>query len=315
MKRVAFIYPGQGSQAIGMGKDFFETFDLAKDYFNRANNILGYNLQDIMFEGPNEELTKTENTQPALLLVSSIISELLKEHQITPEVAAGHSLGEYSALTATGAISFDEAIMLVHRRGKLMESAFPAGKGAMAAVLGLQQEEIQEVLNTITVNLSTTVEIANLNCPGQIVISGTRTAIDAAVTELKEAGAKRVLPLSVSGPFHSSLMRPAASKLEEEINECNWNDVTTPIYANVTATKVQNQSEIKQLLVEQLYSPVRFEEIITNLLAEELDAIVEVGSGKVLSGLVKKVNRRANVFSVQDIASFENFIAWMKEEN
>lgn len=315
MKRVAFIYPGQGSQAIGMGKDFFETFDLAKDYFNRANNILGYNLQDIMFEGPNEELTKTENTQPALLLVSSIISELLKEHQIRPEVAAGHSLGEYSALTATGAISFDEAIMLVHRRGKLMESAFPAGKGAMAAVLGLQQEEIQEVLNTITVNLSTTVEIANLNCPGQIVISGTRTAIDAAVTELKEAGAKRVLPLSVSGPFHSSLMRPAASKLEEEINECNWNDVTTPIYANVTATKVQNQSEIKQLLVEQLYSPVRFEEIITNLLAEELDAIVEVGSGKVLSGLVKKVNRRANVFSVQDIASFEKFIAWMKEEN
>lgn len=315
MKRVAFIYPGQGSQVIGMGKDFYDKYELARDYFEQANNILGYNLKEIMFEGPKEELTKTENTQPALLLVSSIISALLKEQQITPEIAAGHSLGEYSALTATGAISFEEAILLVHKRGKLMESAFPAGKGAMAAVLGLQQEEIQAVLDNITLQLSTTVEIANLNCPGQIVISGTKAAIDTAVTELKEAGAKRVLPLSVSGPFHSSLMKPAASKLEEEINECTWNDTNTPIYANVTATKVQNQKEIKQLLVEQLYSPVRFEEIITNLLEEELDAIVEVGSGKVLAGLVKKVNRRAKVFSVQDTASFEDFIAWMKEEN
>lgn len=315
MKRVAFIYPGQGSQVIGMGKDFFDKYELARDYFEQANNILGYNLKEIMFEGPKEELTKTENTQPALLLVSSIISALLKEQQITPEIAAGHSLGEYSALTATGAISFEEAILLVYKRGKLMESAFPAGKGAMAAVLGLQQEEIQAVLDNITLQLSTTVEIANLNCPGQIVISGTKAAIDTAVTELKEAGAKRVLPLSVSGPFHSSLMKPAASKLEEEINECTWNDTNTPIYANVTATKVQNQKEIKQLLVEQLYSPVRFEEIITNLLEEELDAIVEVGSGKVLAGLVKKVNRRAKVFSVLDTASFEDFIAWMKEEN
>ena len=247
MKRVAFIYPGQGSQVIGMGKDFYDKYELARDYFEQANNILGYNLKEIMFEGPKEELTKTENTQPALLLVSSIISALLKEQQITPEIAAGHSLGEYSALTATGAISFEEAILLVHKRGKLMESAFPAGKGAMAAVLGLQQEEIQAVLDNITLQLSTTVEIANLNCPGQIVISGTKAAIDTAVTELKEAGAKRVLPLSVSGPFHSSLMKPAASKLEEEINECTWNDTNTPIYANVTATKVQNQKEINQL--------------------------------------------------------------------
>lgn len=315
LKKVAFIYPGQGSQQVGMGKEFFERHDLAKDYFERTNEVLGYDLKEIMFQGPKEELTKTENTQPALLLVSAIITSLLKEHQIIPEVAAGHSLGEYSALTATNAISFEEAVLLVHKRGKLMESAYPSGKGAMAAVLGLNQDAIQEVLNNIIVELSSTVEIANLNCPGQIVISGTKEAIDEAVIQLKEAGAKRVLPLAVSGPFHSSLMKPAASKLEEEISTCNWNDSDVPIYANVTADKVKDKKEIQQLLVEQLYSPVRFEEIITKLLEEDLDAIVEVGTGKVLTGLVKKVNRRANVFSVQDIESFEQFIKWAKEES
>ena len=315
MKKVAFIYPGQGSQQVGMGKELYEKYDLAKDYFERTNEVLGYDLKELMFRGPKEELTKTENTQPALLLVSTIITSILREHQIIPEIAAGHSLGEYSALTATNAISFDEAILLVHKRGKLMESAYPSGKGSMAAVLGLNEAAIQEVLDNIIMQLSSTVEIANLNCPGQIVISGTKEAIDEAVIQLKEAGAKRVLPLSVSGPFHSSLMKSAASKLEEEISTCNWNDSNIPIYANVTADKVRDKKEIQQLLVEQLYSPVRFEEIITKLLEEDLDAIVEVGTGKVLTGLVKKVNRRANVFSVQDIDSLEQFIEWAKEES
>ncbi|WP_066193983.1 ACP S-malonyltransferase [Gracilibacillus timonensis] len=314
MKKVAFIYPGQGSQAVEMGKDLYETYDTVKALFDSADQRLGFDLTSIMFDGPEETLTKTEYTQPALLLVSTALTSLLAEEGIRPVQTSGHSLGEYSALVAADALAVEDAVSLVHQRGKLMEHAYPAGKGAMAAVLGMEQGTLHSELQAIQKETGEVVELANLNCPGQIVISGTRTGIDTAVGRLKEAGAKRVLPLSVSGPFHSSLMKPAAADLAKEIAAVNWSDANIPVYANVTAKQVTDNAQIKQLLVEQLYSPVRFQEILEQLVNEDLDAIVEVGSGKVLSGLVKKIHRRTKTFSVQDVPTLQAFIEWMKEE-
>ncbi|MGN8645034.1 ACP S-malonyltransferase [Gracilibacillus sp. HCP3S3_G5_1] len=314
MKKVAFVYPGQGSQVVEMGKDLYEEYPQVRELFDTANQRLGYDLTSIMFEGPQETLTKTENTQPALLSVSTAITNILSENGIKPAVTSGHSLGEYSALVAANAISFTDAVHLVHQRGKLMENAYPEGKGSMAAVLGMEQETLSKELQKISEQVNEVIEIANLNCPGQIVISGSKLAIDTAVELLKEAGAKRVLPLPVSGPFHSSLMKPAAEEFHQLVHNISWNDAEIPVYANVTAEKVTDNEEIKQLLVEQLYSPVRFEEIIEQLLEEPIDAIVEVGSGKVLTGLVKKVNRRAKTFAVQDVATLVEFIEWMKED-
>ncbi|WP_130860022.1 ACP S-malonyltransferase [Gracilibacillus phocaeensis] len=314
MKKVAFIYPGQGSQAVEMGKDLYETYDTVKALFDSADQRLGFDLTSIMFDGPEETLTKTEYTQPALLLVSTALTSLLAEEGIRPVQTSGHSLGEYSALVAADALAVEDAVSLVHQRGKLMEHAYPAGKGAMAAVLGMEQDTLHSELQAIQKEIGEVVELANLNCPGQIVISGTRTGIDTAVGRLKEAGAKRVLPLSVSGPFHSSLMKPAAADLAKEIAAVNWSDANIPVYANVTAKQVTDNAQIKQLLVEQLYSPVRFQEILEQLVNEDLDAIVEVGSGKVLSGLVKKIHRRTKTFSVQDVPTLQAFIEWMKEE-
>lgn len=313
MKRVAFMYPGQGSQAVGMGRDLFETYPEVRDLFHQANEILQYDLTQLMFHGPEEELTKTEYTQPALLLVSTAIHQLLVKKGIKPVMAVGHSLGEYSALVGAGVLTFSEALPLVAYRGKLMEEAFPQGQGTMAAVLGLDEKEIQYALKDLP--QEEIVDIANLNCPGQIVISGTKTGIEQATSLLKIAGARKVIELNVSGPFHSQLMKPANEKFTEYIQQVAFNDASFPVYANVTASAVTKRDEIKDLLIKQLYSPVKFAASIENMNAAGIDAFIEVGNGKVLSGLVKKIDRRKQTFFVQDTKSLAQVVEWFKEES
>ena len=312
MKRIAFMFPGQGSQVVGMGKELYEKYDQVKQLYETANEVLNQNITDIMFNGPKETLTETENAQPALLLSSIAVFTLLKEQNISPVMTVGHSLGEYSALVAAEALNVEEALPLVKTRGRLMEEAFPKGKGTMAAVLGMDEATIREHLEKISED--EIVDIANLNCPGQIVISGSRQGIEEAETILKEAGARRVIRLNVSGPFHSRLMRPANEKFQESLDKVTFQDARVPVYANVTAEPVTDKDEIKELLIQQLYSPVRFEESIRNMMKEGIDAFVELGTGNVLCGLVRKIDRKQKTFAIQDEKSLAEFLAWYKEE-
>ncbi len=305
------MFPGQGSQAVGMGQSFYDEYQKFRELYDEANSLLKKDITKIMFEGPKEILTETENTQPALLLSSIAVHTLLIEEEIQPVMTVGHSLGEYSALVAAGAISLEEALPLVATRGKLMEEAFPKGQGTMAAVLGMNEEKIQDCLNEVEDEI---VDIANLNCPGQIVISGSKEGIEEATKVLKANGAKRVMPLNVSGPFHSRLMKSANEKFSNHLNEVHFSDTSIPVYANVSASPVTEHQRMKELLIKQLYSPVRFEESIRKMIEAGVDAFVEVGNGKVLSGLVRKIDKQAKTFAVQDKESLQEFVTWYKGE-
>ena len=254
-------------------------------------------------------LTETENTQPALLLTSIAIHQLLEQEKVEAVMTVGHSLGEYSALVAAGALTVEDALPLVGVRGKLMEEAFPKGQGTMAAVLGLSEAEITEVLSGITDEIA---DIANLNCPGQVVISGSQKGIELASDLLKEKGAKRVLPLNVSGPFHSRLMKSANEEFAGYLDKTPIKDAIIPVFANVSAEAVTDEAAIKDLLLKQLYSPVRFEESINHMIDQGVDAFVEVGNGKVLSGLLRKIDKKVKTFAVQDLKSMNEFISWYR---
>ena len=287
----AYVFPGQGAQFVGMGKDIFDHSSKAKDLFHKANNILKFKITDIMFDGTDEDLRQTKVTQPAIFLHSVILAFLLEDFQ--PNMVAGHSLGEFSALVANKVLSFEDGLRLVSKRAKAMQKACELQPGTMAAVIGMEDSVVERVCESIT----DIVVPANYNCPGQLVISGTVEGVEKATEKLKEAGAKRVLPLKVGGAFHSPLMEPARVELAEAINDTKFNLGICPIYQNVTGQSVTDPEIIKKNLVAQLTSPVCWTQTMQNMIANGVNNITEVGPGTVLQGLFKKVDRNLQMSS------------------
>lgn len=313
LKKTAFVFPGQGSQYAGMGKDFCELSENAKDIFHSADKTLDFPLSKMCFYGPEEELKLTFNTQPSLLTVSVAIWETLKNEDIEPVACAGHSLGEYSALVAAGVIPFNKAVNLVRNRGTYMQEAVPVGVGGMAAVMGLDSDKIKHAISEIK-SEQEVLSIANLNCPGQIVIAGHIEAVKKSITYLKDIGAKRVIELPVSAPFHCSLMSPAADKLSSEIDDINFNKPMFDFYSNVTADKLDDPDLIKEKLKEQITHPVLWQTLIENMLNDGIENFIEIGAGKVLSGLIRKIDKNVNVLNVSDKNSLEKFLSWANEK-
>lgn len=308
----AFVFPGQGSQYVGMGKALFDKYQEAREVFEKANNVLNFDIAKLCFEGPADQLNQTMYTQPALLTVSISILSVLKTHNIAAKVAAGHSLGEYSAIVYAGALSFEDAVRLVHLRGKYMQQQAPPGTGGMAAILGLDGLLVHD-LCVQSSKEGHTVEAVNYNCPGQVVIAGTQNGLQRAMELAKEAGARRCVPLAVSGPFHSSFMRPTGEKLADDFNKISFKDLTIPVISNVTADYVHTAQQVKEKLVQQVYSPVRWEESVQRLHGDGYTTYIEVGSGKVLSGLIRKTIKGAVTLNVEDNTSLEKVLAQVRE--
>jgi [acyl-carrier-protein] S-malonyltransferase len=294
-----------------MGRDLAEAHQEAREIFARADEALGFSLSKLCFEGPEEKLRLTAYTQPAILTTSIALYTAFSEGGIVPDLVAGHSLGEYSALVAAGSLNFADAVRIVHQRGNFMEEAVPAGKGAMSAVMGLDRDTLERVCREVS-REGRVVEPANLNAPGQIVISGHKEAVEEAGERARQAGARRVVPLAVSGPFHSSLMKPAAERLSEVLADVTVSDASVPVVANVSARPVTDARTIRQSLIDQVASPVLWEDSVRWMMEQGVDTFVEIGPGNVLTGLVKKVNRRVTALSVQDVPSLERALAELK---
>ena len=292
MSKTAFLYPGQGAQIAGMGADFYENSALARDIYDRASEALGLDMKALCFE-ENDRLDLTEYTQAALVTTCLAMTRVVEERGLQPDVTAGLSLGEYAAIAAAGGMEDLDAIRLVRKRGILMQNTVPAGEGAMCAVMAMDAGQIEQVIADID-----GVTIANYNCPGQIVITGKKEAVEEAAEKLKEAGAKRIVMLNVSGPFHSPMLTPAGEKLREELEGVELSELRIPYITNVNAEKVEQISKTKELLEKQVSSSVRWMQSMESLIAEGVDTFVEIGPGRTLAGFMKKINRNVKVYNI-----------------
>ena len=309
MPKLAFVFPGQGSQEVGMGKDLIKNYKEANELFDEANISLkdeGFDLKKLCLEGPEEELTKTINVQPAVLTMSIILYKLLQKNNINPSIVAGHSLGEYSALVAASSLEFEEAIKLVRKRGQYMQSATPLGTGSMAAIISLQKDKIEELIKKVS--KFGTIEIANYNSPYQIVVSGKSEVIEKLLILGEEEEEINIVPLKVSAPFHSSLMEKAKDNLASYIENINIQDPQIPVICNVTADYVKTKEEIKNALIEQVTHPIKWVEIIKKMNSEGINYFIEVGPGNVLKKLIKQILPKAKVYNVFDSESLEKVI-------
>jgi len=303
---IAFVFPGQGSQYVGMGKELCDEFVIAKNTFEEANDALGFDLSALCFEGEQSELSLTANAQPALLTTSiACLRVLQSETSLNPDFVAGHSLGEYTALVANGAFRLSDAVKVVRKRGEFMQEAVPVGVGAMAAVLGLDKETVEEICNQVSKN-GLIASPANLNAPGQTVISGNREAIEQASILAKAQGAKRVVPLDVSAPFHCALMQPAANRLSGVLNEVNIAQMNSPVVANCTASITNDSSKVRELLISQVTSPVRWYESVEVLKNQGCNNFIEIGPKNVLAGLIKRTLSDVSVSNFEKISQLES---------
>lgn len=302
MSKVAFIYPGQGAQKIGMGMDFYKQYATAREVYEKATAWLGMDVKELCFE-ENDRLNLTQYTQAAMVTTSMAMEKVLEEQGIHPDITAGLSLGEYCAIATAGAMSLQDAIVTVRKRGILMEQAVPAGQGGMAAVLGMEASAIEQVVDPIE-----GVSIANYNCPGQIVITGMKEPLNNAMEALKEAGAKRVIELVVSGPFHSAMLNEAGEKLAQELSHITLGALKIPYVTNVTAEPVTDTESIKELLARQISSPVKWQQSVERMIAEGVDTFIEIGPGRTLTGFLKKINRDVTAYNIETVADMEEVL-------
>ena len=309
---IAFVFPGQGAQKVGMGKSLAAAFPVCRDTFAEADAALDASLSALCFEGPEDRLMLTENTQPAILAMSTAVCRLIEQEGITPSYTAGHSLGEYSAHVASGTLSFADALRTVRRRGRYMQEAVPVGRGAMAAVLGLDAAAVDEACVDARAASGLVVTPANLNAPGQVVIAGHADAVTKAGEHAKARGAKRVIPLAVSAPFHCPLMKPAEDRLAPELRGLGARDPRVPVVANVDAEPKRSAAEAIDALIRQVSLPVRWEDVVRRLIAEGARTFVELGPGSVLAGLIKKIDRSVTVMSIDDETSLGHALGQLR---
>ena len=292
MSKIAFVYPGQGVQTVGMAQDFYENSVLSKEVFDKADQVLDFDIKKICFQ-ENQEINDTEYTQAALVTTYLAITKEVENRGIKPDVTAGLSLGEYAAIAVSGGFSYEDAIKTVRQRGILMNRAVPKGEGTMAAILGMTAEQIDNIVNKME-----NVSVANYNCPGQIVLTGKKDAVEKAMESLKEAGARRTVELNVSGPFHSQFLKEAGKKLGEQLEKVQFTPLTIPYVTNVTAQYVEDVNKTKELLIKQVYSPVRWEESVKNMIEKGVDTFIEIGPGKTIAGFLRKIDRNVKCINI-----------------